>query len=123
MRVRCPVCRQEAEYPERYAGRWHRCRAGCPRYPGTRLRLDPGGEGTLAEDVEAAWRRAVRRGRAARWGVAAAGGLLLLAPLWGQLGLPVAWAALVAVSLAGGVTAGAGAHAARSYRLPRPPGL
>jgi len=52
VRVRCPVCRQEAEYPERYAGRWHRCRAGCPRYPGTRLRLDPGGEGTLAEDVD-----------------------------------------------------------------------
>jgi hypothetical protein len=36
----CPVCHQTASYPDNYAYKWHRCKAGCVAV-GTRLFVVP----------------------------------------------------------------------------------
>lgn len=48
MRSTCPVCNQTADYPDRYANKWHRCQAGC-QVAGTRLLLVPDGVARLQE--------------------------------------------------------------------------
>lgn len=122
MRCTCPVCGGDAQYPERYAHKWHKCRAGCAPYPGTRLILVPGGVGVPEQQIEATWRRALRRGRRQRWAAAACGLALLTAPLLvGPLGF--SWLAGLALGLLGAFVAGAASHAARTFWIPRPAGL
>lgn len=121
----CPVCGQTGEYADRYAGKWHRCIAGCARYPGTRMIVVAGGRGLYEGDLDAGWRRALTRGRALRW----LGALVALAVGLAPAGLEWSGRAhpprhvVVGAGAAGLIAAALVARSARSYWLSRPPGL
>ncbi|RMG16742.1 MAG: hypothetical protein D6731_05445 [Planctomycetota bacterium] len=122
MRCRCPVCNQTADYPERYAGKWHKCVAGCAPYPGTRLVIVPGGFGIPEVEVASAWRGAVLRGRLLRL----AAGLFLLALAVAPLfcgAFPTAREVLVLWGGVGSALSCAALHAALRHTPRPPPGL
>jgi hypothetical protein len=119
MKCRCPTCGLTAEYAERYANKWHHCKAGCARYPGTRMIVVPEGTGILEAQIEGDWRRALRQGRFVRWAAAGLGAVMALAP-WA---LPLPGEARGLIAGAGVVVAVVAASAARQFYCHKPPGL
>jgi len=115
------VCGQTANYPDRYAGKWHKCHAGCAQYPGTRLVLVPDGWGIPEVHIESAWREAIRRGRVLR----VLGGLAAVALATGPLLVPELFPRSVIILFGGMGTALACAaiHGALNHAQPKPPGL
>jgi hypothetical protein len=115
VRCTCPVCRQTADYPERYAGKWHRCAAGCA-VVGTRMLLVRDGTGVLERaligdrqhEVES---EEVWRARARRVLLGSAGTLLVASPFLALLPRPISLA-----------LAGVGACLVLAACLPRGPG-
>lgn len=117
---RCPVCNQTADYPARYAWKWHRCKAGCAGT--TRLVIVPDGTAILEAEIDARWQRAITRGKAARWALVAVGVGLVLGPLW-LARTPLAGAPAGFVAACGLGLAIWAARAALSYWCRKPPGL
>jgi hypothetical protein len=116
----CPICELSAEYPLEYAGKWHRCKAGCAGT--TRLLLGSGGLARTEASVVAEWRAGTLRGRLARGGLAAGLAVVSLTPVLGG-GSGPGWVALLAVAGLAASGAAWAAHGASTYESPKPPGL
>lgn len=125
MRCTCPVCGLTGDYAARYAGKWHRCTAGCAPYPGTRLRLVPDGVGVTERAVVRDWRVRTHVARArfallGLLGLALVPAPVVLPGVLAEAGLAIGRPLLLALTGLGATLAASSLHAAWRH-APLPP--